>query len=592
MLFKTIQNRVANAANENSTSSSLSDNNNTLVQVSPLIIQLYSSGGPSIQFMDIKNGNDTLKKQREKNKENNSTAACSQQRLYAPLSYQSISVNSNSSTKPYFQITSSSEDIDRNNNLRTEVGIWDCRIVSDNDEATTSSSSVSVNQTLFNTILSSSSPASSSTGNDSSGNEISLNEPQQPLTVLLTVDLSNPSRVHSIIKDMLTLLQKTFTNQDARLGNSGTTSLSTLKNADSNFGMPAPSDDEHSDTHEVDPSCPSNQIKFSLILCGIKREDSDSESSKNNDYRDKQAHNLVLYHIHRLASELNCALFILDETVSSSTSTTDKNNSENNDINQDKATDSETATAQDNNIIKREKKLEILLEYLSKADLTTSVTNTNGAAKIELSVGGPSVAIKEFFHLPHTHDKSLIQQVLLRNASCDGLWNASIDSLEKALLSSSSSFDNKSSKVSPNKSSKKKFSSSSTTQDELQDEQIWLENISKQVISTSGGPSDNTNSMDKSNNTSMTATNNTNGSSKVSFTETSATASTGASTSIKSSSGKSKSSKSKSKSSSRSKSSKSSKSSSGSAAAAAGNNESSSGADVTDFFAQLMKQSK
>lgn len=589
MLFKTIQNRVANAANENSTSSSLSDDNNTLVQVSPLIIQLYSSGGPSIQFMDIKNGNDTLKKQREKNKENNSTAACSQQRLYAPLSYQSISVNSNSSTKPYFQITSSSEDIDRNNNLRTEVGIWDCRIVSDHDEATTSSSSVCVNQTLFNTILSSSSPASSSTGNDFSDNEISVNEPQQPLTVLLTVDLSNPSRVYSTIKDMLTLLQKTFTNQDARLGNSGTTSLSTLKNADSNFGMPAPPDDEHSDTHEVDPSCPSNHLKFSLILCGIKREDSDNDSSKNNDYRDKQAHNLVLYHIHRLASELNCALFILDETASSSTSTTDKNNSENNDINQDKATDSETATIQDDNIITREKKLEILLEYLSKADLTTSVTNTNGAAKIELSVGGPSVTIKEFFHLPHTHDKSLIQQVLLRNASCDGLWNASIDSLEKALLSSSS-FDNKSSsKVSPNKSSKKKSSSSSTTQDELQDEQIWLENISKQVISASGGPSDNTNSMDKSNNTSMTATNNTNGSSKVSFTETSTTASTGASTSIKSSSGKSKSSKSKSKSSSRSKSSKSSKSSSG---AAAGNNESSSGADVTDFFAQLMKQSK
>eukprot|EP00594_Rhizosolenia_setigera_P009901 CAMPEP_0178958424 /NCGR_PEP_ID=MMETSP0789-20121207/11612_1 /TAXON_ID=3005 /ORGANISM="Rhizosolenia setigera, Strain CCMP 1694" /LENGTH=588 /DNA_ID=CAMNT_0020641083 /DNA_START=235 /DNA_END=2001 /DNA_ORIENTATION=- len=588
MLFKTIQNRVANAANENSTSSSLSDNNNTLVQVSPLIIQLYSSGGPSIQFMDIQNGNDTLKKQREKNKENNRTAACSQQRLYAPLSYQSISVNSNSSTKPYFQITSSSEDIDRNNNLRTEVGIWDCRIVSDHDEATTSSSSVSVNQTLFNTILSSSSPASSSTGSDSSDNEISLNEPQQPLTVLLTVDLSNPSRVYSIIKDMLTLLQKTFTNQDARLGISGTTSLSTLKNADSNFGMPAPPDDEHSDTHEVDPSCPSNHLKFSLILCGIKREDSDNESSKNNDYRDKQAHNLVLYHIHRLASELNCALFILDETISSSTFTTDKNNSENNDINQDKATDSETATIQDDNIITREKKLEILLEYLSKADLTTSVTNTNGATKIELSVGGPSVTIKEFFHLPHTHDKSLIQQVLLRNASCDGLWNASIDSLEKALLSSSS-FDNKSSKVSPNKSSKKKSSSSSTTQDELQDEQIWLENISKQVISASGGPSDNTNSMDKSNNTSMTTTNNTNGSSKVSFTETSTTTSTGASTSIKSSSGKSKSSKSKSKSSSRSKSSKSSKSSSG---AAAGNNESSSGADVTDFFAQLMKQSK
>lgn len=232
-------------------------------------------------------------------------------------------------------------------------------------------------------------------------------------TIILTVDLEKPNTVYSDLSKMLELLvdfyqksAKTETMQKkSRIGPSCTTSIKMLASAKALFGK-AVSAENKNDGAE---SCPDENI--SLVICGILPTVPENDAAPVQSFVEKQAHSLVHYHLHKFASVAKCALLF---------TTLDQNSildpSYNVQISNEESSESAETTTETFN--KKTNELKGLLEYL----------HISAMAK-DLPDSPPSPN----FHLPASHDDHVISEVMLRNATCEGQWDASKDSLDKAL---------------------------------------------------------------------------------------------------------------------------------------------------------------
>jgi len=313
-------------------------------------------------------------------------------------------------------------------------------------------------------------------------------------TFLFTIDLLDPATVYSTVTAMIQTILKlyeklysssassvsTFTSDHTENKKSSsssslpftdtthyhpslrTTAISTM--ASTVFGQ-APSSSSNDTPAPVLNDASEDSI-IRLVLCAILPPHT---SSKKLNYKQVQAQRLVQYHLHRYASALNCTLlFVQDTTTMESTHMTSSSSTASF---QDIPPHSDSASISSQHSNKSTQQTTMGIEGLTIHEVTlilrkivdfqpedmiaiipqssTESSSVLQESEIPLSVSSPStlwlrqqellqkIESKEStcLFLPDSHDKDIIESVLVRNATCSGIWDAYKDPLWIALKS-------------------------------------------------------------------------------------------------------------------------------------------------------------
>ena len=439
MLFKSLDKKISTGDNGEETSSSPS-----YTGVFPCAIQLYAN--KHIDFQKSKNGHNS--KQRDSSYP------------YACLTYQAVFDSTMSSNNP-------------------TLGVWNLDYNPNNGKELTSS--------LLRKV------ALKRITKKASGD----NSKALPITILLTLDLSTPKTVYSTMKSLLDLLvdffstlnlnnnenqndeatstststsTSTFTPFASFQGGCCTTSLSSLATATHQFGA-AP------ETRPPKPQSSYPDIFISLVVAGIlpstSTDNPDAPIAPVQSYGDKQAQNLIFYHLHQFAKTANCALLF--------TTTDDQNGNVVDEVNPETNSNANTNSVDNMNaLIKYLHSSSIGQEY-KKALLSN---DTEGNENIgEATIMSSDYASPSEFHLPNTHDEEVISGAMLRNANYEGYWDASKDSLEKALPNDTTDMKSIGTQsISSNNPKSKKDS----MDDIMQDEEAWLGSLAEKLSKVTG----------------------------------------------------------------------------------------------------------
>lgn len=280
----------------------------------------------------------------------------------------------------------------------------------------------------------------------------------------LTVDVSNVSSV----EPTLTLLQEALvrlliaqdTSSTAKptegqpdVDPTATTTLYQLRSVA--FGLAA-GDDMAKSVSAPEPK--DRSVRLSLMICAIwptpagdKEGDTVDGGGTAEDYRDKQAQALILYHLRRYADALNAALCFVDSASSTTVSSSDPmlmpTGSSDTDPQQMAVSQSpvdptqptllslsQLATlwqgwADGKEVWNDSVAAELGLPQQQQQSATFAEDSSSGADDAAAVTASPHQAV----YGPGAQNAELIESVLLRNAQYPGHWDASKDSLWKIL---------------------------------------------------------------------------------------------------------------------------------------------------------------
>lgn len=412
MLFSSLGKKKASGDSEEENSSSQNTG------IFPCAIQLYSN-----KYLDFQKQAD------DKNNRNHKTTT---KFPYASLTYQAVTDATTVSSNPSF-------------------GVWDLRY--------NQNRGVELTSLLLQKV------ALRST-------DTAENDSPMPISILLTVDLSEPKKVYASMKATLDILVQFFASiddskekGDASIipyfqGGCCTTSIHSLAKATNEFGI-APG--KLDSIPPLGSSYPELQISF--IIAGILPSSSADAPAPTQSYVEKQAQNFVFYHLHQFAKTTNCALVF--------TTLDDANDAE------EKKTEnapSQGNASNDNSSGGFGNEMNALIKYLN---ISTTGQNIPAQSSPDNDTG-----VSSQFHLPNSHDEEVISGVMLRNASCEGHWDAAKDSLDKGL-------PDKDATPSPQKKGK-------GDPDLLEDEDSWLGALASKMPKVTSTNSDKTQSKDPS----------------------------------------------------------------------------------------------
>ena len=436
-MFKALNNSEGGAAEGRQSSSSSSP---------PEAIQLHTNRvidflhGTTVHLQNSAVGNSTKSSSPEDNNTTNGGGGKQQSRYYSALSYQAVQTQQDdtlmSSNKNTNTPSSSTE------HLRPDLGIWDCRINNNNDKA----SAMLLKRVVMDKPIPSSSDNNLSDGNDSSENSLGENEYKstQP-PIVMAVDISNPNEVQAIIEQMRSVVLNVYDDDNSK--NSTTSSIpnksctTTIKALEKcTFGSTKIQEEV-----TVKGSSTSNEERIALILAVIIPNSSSVSSSRTSaadEYKERQARALLLYHLHKFCLEVNCTLcFVSDKKGSTSGG--------------DGGEEKEANVGETDVLLGRSTTISIdeLGKVIRRVAMGLSPVeednNIIDQPMIEEEKGDTAGEGKEdedavssqrppSIHVPGSHDAELIHGAYLRNASCEGRWDASKDDLNVALPPQSS----------------------------------------------------------------------------------------------------------------------------------------------------------
>jgi len=426
-MFKALNNSEGIAGGQSSSSSSSP----------PEAIQLHTN-----RIIDFLHGTTVQSKSGPEDNNNNSTTigggGKQQSRSYSALSYQAVQTqqddtlisNNKNTTTPF-----SSE------HLRPDLGIWDCRINNNNEMA----SAMLLKRVVLDKSIPSSSDNNLSGGNDNGENSVDENEHKLSSAppIVLTVDISNPNEVQTIIEQMRSVVLNVYDDNDnsknsitAAIPNkSCTTTIKALQKC--TFGSTKIQEEV-----TVKGSSTSNEERIALILAVIipnsSTLSSKSTSSAADEYKERQARALLLYHLHKFCLEVNCTLcFVSDKKGSTSGG--------------DGGEEKEAIVVGDTDVLLG-RSTTMSIDELGKVIRRVAMglspveedNNVIDQPMIEEEKGETAGEDKEdeaasssqrppSIYVPGSHDAELIHGAYLRNASCEGRWDASKDDLNVAL---------------------------------------------------------------------------------------------------------------------------------------------------------------
>lgn len=226
-------------------------------------------------------------------------------------------------------------------------------------------------------------------------------------TFCFTIDLKDPSRVEPTVSLLQEALVRHLIQHPPSKAASATATTSLFHLRSAQFGL-APEDDESRVANVPDDN--DKEVMFALMICAIVSPASALDGSDA--YKEKQAQALLLYHLRRYAASLKATLCFVRSPEESSKEQEEKQSSEQPTMTVDQLAHTWLELARGEAVTKEES---LPLEDTKEPEETASY--------------GPGT------------QEDLIETVLLRNAHCEGEWNASKDSLWRALPSPKSESD-------------------------------------------------------------------------------------------------------------------------------------------------------
>mmetsp|Transcript_37348 Transcript_37348/g.81764 ORF Transcript_37348/g.81764 Transcript_37348/m.81764 type:complete len:543 (+) Transcript_37348:96-1724(+) len=321
--------------------------------------------------------------------------------------------------------------------LRPNLGVWDCRMQEGrNGGGGGGDASNELIDRLLEQVVATASPLKAEESSASaSGEERTVPTPDPlaaPPTVIFAVDLSDPAGVHPAVDAMASALVRRYDGSTANKGikyspaAAATTRVSKLRT--SKFGAaPESTEPTSADTKGSD-------ARISLVVCcavpPTPVEGGDGAVPAQT-FQDKQAVSLVLYHLHRFASEVDCTLvFVRADNDGSAVVPMPEDGSDQSSPNGGMAAVPSMTVSEFAGVVSRVALGMSPVEEEDKpeedAAASESIEGDEDPAPVT-NTEQPSV------YAPGTHDDDLIGSVLLRNASCPGVWDAAKDDLWKAL---------------------------------------------------------------------------------------------------------------------------------------------------------------
>mmetsp|Transcript_48758 Transcript_48758/g.103674 ORF Transcript_48758/g.103674 Transcript_48758/m.103674 type:complete len:538 (-) Transcript_48758:209-1822(-) len=318
--------------------------------------------------------------------------------------------------------------------LRPDLGVWDCRVNGNKVEAP----ALLLKRAVMDQKKQQQTKEAS--GEEKKGEEVVEVEEKNEGSgiaspIVMAVDLSDPSEVQPVVERMRNVILSVYDSDvktDAQV--QCTTSIKALQA--SAFGKILIQEEV-----AVKGGSSFNEQRLALILAVIVPSTINtaaSSSSAAEEYKEKQARALLLYHLHKFSLEVNCTLCFVSENESSSdVSAGDLEGEEK---------QAETSSAENDPLLGRNSTMSVdelgkvirrVAMGLSPVELGDVVERTNGEKEENKDGskgedGAPSRRPPSI-HAPGSHDAELIQGAYLRNASCEGLWDASKDDLDAAL---------------------------------------------------------------------------------------------------------------------------------------------------------------
>ena len=438
-MFKALNNSEGGAA-EGQTSSSSSPPEAIQLHTNRIINFLHGTTVHLQNYTGIGNS-----KYNNPEDNNNSTTNCGggkqQSRYYSALSYQAVQTQQDDTLISNNNTTTQSST----EHLRPDLGIWDCRINNNNEMA----SAMLLKRVVMNKSIPSSSDNNLSGGNDG---EKSLGENEHKSSsppIVMTVDISNPNEVQTIIEQMRSVVLTIYDDNDNSKNNttaaipnkSCTTTIKALQKC--TFGSTKIQEEV-----TVKGSSTSNEERIALILAVIipnsSTVSSKSTSSTADEYKERQARALLLYHLHKFSLEVNCTLCFVSDKKGS---TSGGDGGEEKEANVVGDTDVLLGRSTTMSIDELGKVIRRVAMGLSPVEEDNNVIDqpmieeekgeAAGEGK-EDEAAASSSQRPPSIHVPGSHDGELIHGAYLRNASCEGRWDASKDDLNVALPPQSS----------------------------------------------------------------------------------------------------------------------------------------------------------
>ena len=430
-MFKALNNSEGGGAEGQSSSSSSSP---------PEAIQLHTN-----RIIDFLHGttvhlqNSTIignSKSGPEHNNNNSTTnggGKQQSRYYSALSYQAVQTQQDDTLISNNNTTPSSS----NEHLRPDLGIWDCRINNNNEMA----SATLLKRVVMEKSIPSSSDNNLSDGNDNGEKSLGENEHKSssPPPIVMTVDISNPNEVQTIIEQMRNVVLNMY-DDDNNNSKNGTTAAIPNKSCTTTIKALQKCTFGSTKIQEevtVKGSSTSNEERIALILAVIipnsSTVSSKSTSSTADEYKERQARALLLYHLHKFCLEVNCTLCFVSDKRS-----TDGEEKEDNVGDTDVLLGRSTTMSIDElgKVVRRVamglSPVEEDNNIIDQPMIEEEKGETAGEGKEDEEAASSSQRPPSI-HVPGSHDAELIHGAYLRNASCEGRWDASKDDLKVAL---------------------------------------------------------------------------------------------------------------------------------------------------------------
>lgn len=385
-----------------------------------------------------------------------SATASSDLKHFSALSYQAVQTQRD-------DVGSSTSARSSRQHLRPDLGIWDCHIQADTNADSTA---MLLQRVIINK------KGGQQNGDkkdeetkeaDSAADETTTdhNTDVLPPTVVLTVDTTNPNSVQPTLEQMRNVLvttmmsdNETSSKQLSRQSIKTSTSMKELQSFP--FGVNKITESVVGSSTQ-DSSTQDSSKRVSIIIAAIVASSSSSSTSTSDgksaaeEYKERQAKSLVLYHLHKFALECDCTLCFVSDNDNGDDSTTEEDDglaegiqklNIGNDTTGEGSNDDTTSTTTTNKEAQKKKsalsidelgkvirRVALGLSPVEEQDLTQ---DEGGESKTE-GVAAVSSSEISAIHAPASHDAELIHGAYLRNASCEGQWDASKDDLIVAL---------------------------------------------------------------------------------------------------------------------------------------------------------------
>lgn len=360
----------------------------------------------------------------------------SSRRQFSALSYQAVQTlgrdtddEDSNNNNGGVGLSSAYQQQEQRQHLRPDLGVWDCRV--DVELAAASSTN-----TVSTRIIPRASTLLQQVVVGTTTSTTTTQKKTEAKTILMTIDISSNNNVlmfTSIIEEMRNVILGAYTTNNDSENNdmswrttsasTHTTSMKSLQHA--TFGK--------AHINEVVTTEGGDNDNIALILAAIVPSSPSSTSTSTtttskgvDEYSERQTRALLSYHLRKFALELNCTLCFVSscDTMKSSS---------NNKVEEISTMQPSTTTMEDP-----------MISGSNAGSTTMSIDELAcvvrrialGMSPIDVIVEGEqhkssSLPLSSIY-IPGTHDAELVYGPYLRNASCEGKWDANVDDLDVA----------------------------------------------------------------------------------------------------------------------------------------------------------------